>query len=100
MFRLSSVAQLLALLSTTGTSSLPKRIYGSVNDYMHQDGDGPSSSAVPPQGYSPQAVPPQNYYPQGPQSYYPQGSQGYYPRGVPSQEWNNGYADPNAAATR
>lgn len=70
---------------------------GSVNDYMHQDGDGPSSSAVPPQGYSPQAVPPQNYYPQGPQSYYPQGSQGYYPRGVPSQEWNNGYADPNAS---
>ena len=52
---------------------------GSLNDYMSQDGDGPSTSAVPPQGYSPQAIPPQNYYPQG----------------VPSQEWNNQYADPN-----
>jgi len=62
---------------------------GGVNDYMHQDGDGPSSSAVPPQGYSPQAVPPQNSYPQGPR--------GYYPQGVPSQEWNNGYADPNSS---
>jgi hypothetical protein len=70
---------------------------GGVNDYMHQDGDGPSSSAVPPQGSSPQGVPPQNSYPQGPQSYYPQGPQGYYPQGVPSQEWNNGYADPNSA---
>ena len=50
---------------------------GSVDDYMHQNGDGPS--AVPPPGYSPQAIPPQNYYPQG----------------VPSREWNNGYADPN-----
>jgi hypothetical protein len=62
---------------------------GGVNDYMHQDGDGPSSSAVPPQGYSPRAVPPQNFYPQSPQSYYSQG--------IPSQEWNNGYADPNSA---
>lgn len=53
---------------------------GSVDDYMHQDGDGPSTSAVPPSGYSPQAIPPQKYYPQG----------------VPSQEWNNGYVDPNA----
>ena len=70
---------------------------GGVNDYMHQDGDGPSSSAVSPRGYSPQAVPPQNSYPQRPQSYYPQGPQGYYPQGVPSQEWNNGYADPNSA---
>ena len=70
---------------------------GGVNDYMHQDGDGPSSSAVPQQGYSPQSVPPQNSYPQGPQSYYPQGPQGYYPQGIPSQEWNNGYADPNAS---
>jgi hypothetical protein len=62
---------------------------GGVDDYMHQSGDGPSTSAVPPNGYSPQAVPPQNYYPQG--------SQGFYPQGVPSQEWNYGYADPNAA---
>jgi hypothetical protein len=69
---------------------------GGVNDYMHQDGDGPSSSAVPPQGYSPQAAPQQNFYPQGPQSYYPQAPQGYYPHGVPSQEWNNGYTDPNS----
>jgi len=61
---------------------------GGVNDYMHQDGDGPSSSAVPPS---------QSSYPQGPQSYYPQGPQGYYPQGVPSQEWNNGYANPNSA---
>ena len=70
---------------------------GGVNDYMHQDGDGPSGSAVPQQGYSPQSVPPQNSYSQGPQSYYPQGPQGYYPQGIPSQEWNNGYADPNAS---
>jgi hypothetical protein len=62
---------------------------GGVDDYMHQDGDGPSTSAVPPNGYSTQPVPPQNYYPQG--------SQGYYPQGVPSQELNNGYANPNAA---
>jgi hypothetical protein len=62
---------------------------GSADDYMHQDGDGPSASAVPSNGYSSQGVPPQNYYPQG--------SQGFYPGGVPSQEWNNGYADPNAA---
>jgi hypothetical protein len=52
---------------------------GSLDDYMHQDGDGPSTSAVPPPRYSPQAIPPQNYYPQG----------------VPSQEWNNHYVDPN-----
>ena len=53
---------------------------GSLNDYMSQQGDGPSASAVsPPPGYSPQPIPPQNYYPQG----------------VPSQEWNNPYVDPN-----
>jgi hypothetical protein len=52
---------------------------GSLNDYMSQSGDGPSTSPVPPQGYSPQPIPPQNYYPQG----------------VPSQEWNNRYVDPN-----
>jgi hypothetical protein len=68
---------------------------GGVNDYMHQSGDGPSTSTVSPQGNSPQSAPPQNYYPQGPQSYYPQG-QGYYPQGIPSQEWNNSYADPNS----
>lgn len=52
---------------------------GSLNDYMSQSGDGPSTSALPPQGYSPQPIPPGNYYPQG----------------VPSREWNNGYVDPN-----
>jgi hypothetical protein len=52
---------------------------GSVDDYMHQDGDGPSTSAVPPQGYSSQPIPPQNYYPQG----------------APPPEWNNRYVDPN-----
>jgi hypothetical protein len=52
---------------------------GSLNDYMSQSGDGPSTSAVPPQGYSPQPIPPGNYYPQG----------------VPPREWNNGYVDPN-----
>lgn len=53
---------------------------GSLNDYMHQQGDGSSTSAVPPPAYSPRPIPPQNYYPQG----------------APSQEWNYGYADPNA----
>ena len=51
---------------------------GSLNDYMNQSGDGPSTSAVTAPGYSPQ-LSPQNYYPQG----------------VPSQEWNNQYVDPN-----
>lgn len=51
---------------------------GSVDDYMHQDGDGPSTSAVPSQGYS-QPIPPQNYYPQS----------------APPPEWNNRYVDPN-----
>lgn len=62
---------------------------GGVDDYLHQDGDGQSSSAVPPQGNSPQAAPQQNFYPQGPQNSYPQE--------VPSQEGNYGYTDPNAA---
>ena len=61
-------------------ANLPSGV-GSLNDYMSQQGDGPSASAVPPQGYSPQPIPPQSYYPQG----------------VPSREWNNPYADPNAA---
>ncbi len=51
---------------------------GSLNDYMNQSGDGPSTSAVPAPGYSPQPSP-----------------QNYYPQGVPSQEWNNQYVDPN-----
>jgi hypothetical protein len=59
-------------------ADLPSGV-GSLNDYMSQQGDGPSTSAVPPPGYSPQPIPPQNYYPQG----------------VPSQEWNNQYVDPN-----
>jgi hypothetical protein len=59
-------------------ASIPSGV-GSLNDYMSQSGDGPSTSAVPAPGYSPQPNPPQNYYPQG----------------VPSQEWNNQYADPN-----
>lgn len=58
-------------------AELPSGV-GSLNDYMSQSGDGPSTS-VPPQRYSPQPIPPQNYYPQG----------------VPSREWNNGYVDPN-----
>jgi hypothetical protein len=62
-------------------ANLPSGV-GSLNDYMHQSGDGPSTSAAPPPAYSPQPIPPQNYY-------YPQ-------RVPPPQEWNYGYADPNA----
>jgi hypothetical protein len=69
---------------------------GSVDDYLHQDGDGPSTSAVPSNGYSSRGVPPQNSYPQGSQGFYPQGLQNFYPQRGPSQEWNYGYADPNA----
>jgi hypothetical protein len=59
---------------------------GSVDDYMHQDNDGPAPSA----GGPPPAYQPQPYQPQ------PAPQQGFYPQG-PSQEWNNyGYADPNA----
>ncbi|HWJ41436.1 MAG TPA: hypothetical protein VNT29_09890, partial [Candidatus Limnocylindrales bacterium] len=61
-------------------ANLPSGV-GSLNDYMSQQGDGPSGAAVPQPGYSPQPIPPQSYYPQG----------------VPSREWNNPYADPNAA---
>jgi hypothetical protein len=61
-------------------ANLPPGV-GGLDDYMHQSNDGPSGAAVPPQGYSPQPIPPQSYYPQG----------------VPSREWNNPYADPNAA---
>ena len=54
---------------------------GGVDDYMHQDGDGPSAS-TPPQGYQqyqPQAGPPPGMYPQGPQT-----------------QWNYGETDPGA----
>jgi hypothetical protein len=54
---------------------------GSIDDYMHQSGDGPSGTAVPAPGYSPQPAPPQ----------------GYYPQTVPPPEYGNSYADPNAA---
>jgi hypothetical protein len=56
---------------------------GSVDDYMHQDGDGPPSAGVPSNPYSQQAVPPPSASPQG----------------VPQQEWNYRYADPDAART-
>lgn len=57
---------------------------GSIDDYLHQSGDGPSGGAVPAPGhapYSPQPAPPQ----------------GYYSQPMPQPEWNNTYADPNAA---
>ena len=54
---------------------------GSLDDYMHQSGDGPSGAAVPAPGYSPQPAPPQ----------------GYYPQTAPPPEYGNSYADPNAA---
>jgi hypothetical protein len=54
---------------------------GSLDDYMHQSGDGPSGTAVPAPGYSPQPAPPQ----------------GYYPQTAPPPEYGNSYADPNAA---
>ncbi len=57
---------------------------GGIDDYMHQSGDGPSGAAVPAPGYAPyqpQTAPPQ----------------GYYSQPVPPPEWNNSYADPNAA---
>ena len=57
---------------------------GGIDDYMHQSDDGPSGTAVPAPGYAPyqpQAAPPQ----------------GYYSQPAPQPEWNNAYADPNAA---
>ena len=57
---------------------------GSVDDYMHQSGDGPSGTAIPAPGYAPyqpQAAPPQ----------------GYYSQTVPPLEYGNSYADPTAA---
>lgn len=68
-----------ASLEASPPIQLAEANLGSVDDYMHQDGDGPSTSAVPPQGYSSQPIPPQNYYPQG----------------APPPEWNNRYVDPN-----
>jgi hypothetical protein len=57
---------------------------GSVDDYMHQSGNGPSGAAVSAPGYAPyqpQAAPPQ----------------GYYSQTVPPLEYGNSYADPTAA---
>jgi hypothetical protein len=56
---------------------------GSVDDYMHQDSDGPSATA-PPQGY-------QQYQPQAglPPGMYPQG-------GPPQSQWSYGETDPGA----
>ncbi|WP_424670828.1 hypothetical protein [Candidatus Binatus sp.] len=58
-------------------ADLPKGV-GSISDYMHQAGDGPSTAAV--------SQPPQSFYPPSPQSY---GAQG-----IPSQEWNSQCANP------
>ena len=58
-------------------ADLPKGV-GSVSDYMHQAGDGPSTAAV--------SQPPQSFYPPAPQSFSPQG--------IPSQEWDYQYANP------
>ncbi len=61
-------------------ADLPPGI-GSLDDYMHQSGDGPatapSSPAYSPPAYSPQSMPPQGYAPEPPLV----------------QEWNN--ANPN-----
>jgi hypothetical protein len=57
---------------------------GSVDDYMREGNENGGGSS-----YQPQAVPPQAYQPQA------MPPQGYYPQGAP-QDWNNGYADPNA----
>jgi hypothetical protein len=58
-------------------ADLPKGV-GSVSDYMHQAGDGPSTTAAS----------------QPPQSFYPPAPQGFGPQGIPSQEWNYQYANP------
>jgi hypothetical protein len=65
----------------TPSADLPPGV-GSLNDYMRQSGDGPSSTGVPPPAYQPYQwqAPPQNNFPQG----------------VPPQE-NYRYADPNSA---
>jgi len=51
---------------------------GSLNDYMHQEGDGPTTAPSSPR-YSPQSLPPP----------------GYTAQSLPPPEWNNRYADPN-----
>lgn len=52
---------------------------GGIDDYMHQQGDGPSTVPSSPR-YSPQSLPPR----------------GYAPQSAPPPEWNNGfYGDPN-----
>jgi hypothetical protein len=52
---------------------------GGIDDYMHQQGDGPSTAPASPR-YSPQSLPPPGYAPHSPNP----------------PEWNNGYyADPN-----
>lgn len=63
-------------------TSVPHGV-GSLDDYMHQEGDGPSSTGVPPPAYRPypSPLPPRSGFPQG----------------VPSQEWNYQSADPNSA---
>jgi hypothetical protein len=48
---------------------------GSLNDYLRQGNDGPSSTRVPPQPAPPQSA---------------------FPQSVPSQEWNYRNADPNS----
>jgi hypothetical protein len=48
---------------------------GSVDDYMHQEGDGPSNAPSSPR-YSPQSLPPP----------------GYAPQGAPGPQWNNRYS--------
>jgi len=82
---LAPMVAALTVASALAQANLPS--IGSVDDYMHQDNDGPSAG-VPPQaqGYGS----PQGYGP--PQGYAP-------PQGYGSQEWNNQYADPNAART-
>ena len=54
---------------------------GSVDDYMHQEGDGPAAAPSSPR-YAPQSSPPS----------------GYAPQGAPPPDWNNRYysSDPTA----
>ena|SRR5271168_3490819 len=83
---LAPMVAALTVASALAQANLPS--IGSVDDYMHQDNDGPSAG-IPPQAYPPQAMPPQGYGP----------PPGYGSPGVSSNEWNNQYADPNAART-
>jgi hypothetical protein len=76
------IAPMVAALSSGPASAQanPPSGVGSLNDYMHQNGDGPSGTGVPPPAYRPQPAPPQSVFPQT----------------VTSQEWNR-YADPDSA---